>query len=87
MRCTGGASESGSTTEGVVEASDAVKKLVKQLGLSTPAVLVEELLQAHVREGSAVYPISEKCLGGLDPQLLLGLGCLESVCHWSHLLT
>ena len=55
MRCTGGASESGSTTEGVVEASDAVKKLVKQLGLSTPAVLVEELLQAHVREGSAVY--------------------------------
>ena len=35
---------------GLAEASDAVKKLVKQLGLSTPAVLVEELLQAHALE-------------------------------------
>ncbi|CAE7458854.1 unnamed protein product [Symbiodinium sp. KB8] len=34
--------------EPVDEASDAVKKLVKQLGLSTPAVLVEELLQAWI---------------------------------------
>eukprot|EP00439_Symbiodinium_sp_Y106_P063729 s2127_g9.t3 len=34
--------------EPVEEASDAVKKLVKQLGLSTPAVLVEELLQAWI---------------------------------------
>lgn len=34
--------------EPVEEASDAVKKLVKQLGLSVPPVVVEELLQAWI---------------------------------------
>eukprot|EP00930_Biecheleria_cincta_P003090 TRINITY_DN104021_c0_g1_i1.p1 TRINITY_DN104021_c0_g1~~TRINITY_DN104021_c0_g1_i1.p1 ORF type:complete len:468 (+),score=100.34 TRINITY_DN104021_c0_g1_i1:77-1480(+) len=34
--------------EPVEEASDAVQRLVKDLGLSTPAVLVEELLQAWI---------------------------------------